>query len=66
MKEHLSMNMWTKCKIDILKKRQKYSFLSAQKGHVLRYLRGFRPFSEFQILSDLGRQKVFKGHFLRY
>ena len=34
-----------------LKKRLSFAILNAQKGHFLRYFRGFRHFSDFQFLS---------------
>ena len=38
-------------------KRLSFAVSNAQKGHLLRYLWGFRHFSDFQFLSGLGRSK---------
>ena len=54
------------CKMSIwyLEKRLSFDILNAQKGNFLRYLRGFRHFSEYHILSDLGSSKSVLGSFL--
>ena len=53
------------CKMSIwyLEKRLSFDILNAQKGNFLRYLRGFRHFSEYHILSDLGSSKSVLGSF---
>ena len=46
-----------------LEKRLRFAVLNAEKGHLLRYLRGFRQFSDSRILSDLGRSRSVLGLF---
>ena len=46
-----------------LEKRLSFLVLNAQKGHFLRYFRGFWHFSYFHVLSILVLQKVFEVFF---
>ena len=44
-----------------LEKLLSFAVLNTQRAHFLRYLRGFRYFSNFQLLPELGRSKSVPG-----
>ena len=47
-------------------KRLSFHVLNTQRGHFLRYLQGFRHFSDLQFLSDLGLSKSVQRLFFTF